>query len=200
MWVWPLGQEDPWEEGTATHSSIFVWRIPWTEEPSGLRSIGSQRVGHDWSDLACTHALWVRILLVGMLLLIRWTPQGTERDQAEIPWWSWGPRSGSSCRVHRWALTTPRFMQDSLWGLRIQGAQGGSEAARRRVPTLKLPRLVLSSLDPLGFVNKMFLSIIPCPSWGCSAGWKLKSVLGAWPQLSVYGLFERPCVTLAKWC
>ena len=39
-----LGQEDPLEEGTATHSSILAWRIPWTEEPGGLQSIGSQRV------------------------------------------------------------------------------------------------------------------------------------------------------------
>ena len=37
----------------ATHSSILAWRIPWTEEPGGLKSLGSQRVGHDWSDLAC---------------------------------------------------------------------------------------------------------------------------------------------------
>ena len=41
-----LGWEDPLEEGTATHSSILAWRIPWTEEPGGLGSIGSQRVGH----------------------------------------------------------------------------------------------------------------------------------------------------------
>ena len=42
-----LGQEDPLEEGMATHSSILAWRIPWTEEPGGLESVGSQRVGHD---------------------------------------------------------------------------------------------------------------------------------------------------------
>ena len=42
-----LGWEDPLEEETATHSGIFAWRIPWTEEPGGLRSIGLQRVGHD---------------------------------------------------------------------------------------------------------------------------------------------------------
>ena len=46
MWVQPLGQEDPLEEGIATHSSILVWRIPWTEEPGGLQSIESQRIGH----------------------------------------------------------------------------------------------------------------------------------------------------------
>ena len=47
-WVWPLGWEDPLEEGMATHSSILAWRIPWTEEPGGLWSMGSQRFGHDW--------------------------------------------------------------------------------------------------------------------------------------------------------
>ena len=42
-----LDQEDPLEEGMATHSSILAWRIPWTEEPGGLQSIESQRVGHN---------------------------------------------------------------------------------------------------------------------------------------------------------
>ena len=42
-----LGREDPLEKGTATHCSILAWRIPWTEEPGGLQSVGSQRVGHD---------------------------------------------------------------------------------------------------------------------------------------------------------
>ena len=42
-----LGQEDPLEEGTATHSSTFAWRNPLTEEPGGLQSIGSQRVRHE---------------------------------------------------------------------------------------------------------------------------------------------------------
>ena len=41
------GWEDPLEEGIATHSSILAWRIPWTEEPGGLQSIGSQRVRHN---------------------------------------------------------------------------------------------------------------------------------------------------------
>ena len=42
-WVRSLGQEDPLEEGMATHSSILAWEIPWTEEPDGLQSIGSQK-------------------------------------------------------------------------------------------------------------------------------------------------------------
>ena len=47
MRVLSLGQKDPLEKGMATNSSIFAWRIPWTEEPGGLQSMGSQRVGHD---------------------------------------------------------------------------------------------------------------------------------------------------------
>ena len=48
-WVRSLGQESPQEEGIATHSSILSWRIPWTEEPCGPQSMGSQRVGHNWA-------------------------------------------------------------------------------------------------------------------------------------------------------
>ena len=50
MWktqVRSLGQEDPLEKGTATHSSILAWRIPWAEEPGWLQSMESQSVGHD---------------------------------------------------------------------------------------------------------------------------------------------------------
>ena len=47
--VWSLGQEDPLEKGTATHSRILACRIPWTEEPSGLQFTESQRVEHDWA-------------------------------------------------------------------------------------------------------------------------------------------------------
>ena len=46
-WVQSLGQEDPLEKEMATHSSILAWRIPGTEEPGGLPSMGSHRVGHD---------------------------------------------------------------------------------------------------------------------------------------------------------
>ena len=47
MWVPSLGQKDPLEESMATQSSILAWRIPWTEGPGGLQSIGLQRVRHD---------------------------------------------------------------------------------------------------------------------------------------------------------
>ena len=47
-WVRSLSWEDPWRKGVATHSGILAWRIPWAEEPDGLQSMGSQRVGHNW--------------------------------------------------------------------------------------------------------------------------------------------------------
>ena len=46
-WVQFLGQEDPLEKEMATHSSVLAWKIPWTEEPGRLQSMGSLRVGHD---------------------------------------------------------------------------------------------------------------------------------------------------------
>ena len=47
MWVQSLSQEDPLEEGMATHSSVLAWRVPWTQEPGGLQSVGLHRVGHN---------------------------------------------------------------------------------------------------------------------------------------------------------
>ena len=56
--VQSLGQEDPLEKGMAIHSSILAWRIPWTEMPGGLQSVGSQRVGHNW--VTNTHTcMWI---------------------------------------------------------------------------------------------------------------------------------------------
>ena len=55
-----LGQEDPLERGMATQSSILAWRIPCTEEPGGLQSMGLQRVGHDWE----TNTAWLPYVLL----------------------------------------------------------------------------------------------------------------------------------------
>ena len=57
-----LGWDDLLEKGMATRSRILAWEIPWTEESGGLQSIGSQRVRHDWSNLAHLHtnAMWKR--------------------------------------------------------------------------------------------------------------------------------------------
>ena len=54
----PRVEKDPLEEGMATHSSVLAWRIPGTGQPRGLPSLGSHRVGHDWSDLAVNRKCW----------------------------------------------------------------------------------------------------------------------------------------------
>ena len=57
--VWSLGQEDPLEEKMAIHSSTFAWKLPWTDEPGGLQSMMSQRIGHDWAQGHSCHILWM---------------------------------------------------------------------------------------------------------------------------------------------
>ena len=70
-WVQSLGWEDPLEEGMATHSTFLACRIPWTEEPGRLQSIGSQRVRHNGSDLAHAHtSTCIPQAGVGLLTLI----------------------------------------------------------------------------------------------------------------------------------
>ena len=61
-WVQSLGQEDLLEKEMETHSSILAWKIPWMEEPDRLKSMGSQRVGHDWvTSLHFFTSLWVTV-------------------------------------------------------------------------------------------------------------------------------------------
>ena len=55
--VWSQGQEDPLKEEMAAHSIILAWRIPWTEEPGRLLSMGSQRLGHDWATFTSLHIM-----------------------------------------------------------------------------------------------------------------------------------------------
>ena len=79
-WVQSLGQEDPLEKEMATHSSTLAWKIPWTEKPGRLQSMGSQRVGHDWSDLAAAVLpigsfsrvyVWINYIMCVHALLLR---------------------------------------------------------------------------------------------------------------------------------
>ena len=60
-WVQSLGQKDLLEKEMSIHSSILAWRFPWTEQPGGLQSMGSQRVGPNWREWACMH-IWLIML------------------------------------------------------------------------------------------------------------------------------------------
>ena len=65
-WVWSLGWEAPLEKEMATHSSIFAWGVPWTQEPRGLQSIGPQKVGHNLE----TKQQWQHPYAAGIILFI----------------------------------------------------------------------------------------------------------------------------------
>ena len=60
MWVQSLGQEDPLEKEIVTHYSILAWEIPWIEDPGGLHSMGSQRVGHNLATKIATTIQFIR--------------------------------------------------------------------------------------------------------------------------------------------
>ena len=61
--VWSLGPENALEEGMAIYSSILAWRIPSIEKPGGIQSIGLQRVKHNWSNWACMHKMFTKLIV-----------------------------------------------------------------------------------------------------------------------------------------
>ena len=78
IWVQSLGQEDPLEKGMATYYSVLAWRIPWTEEPGGLESMGSQRSWHDWVTNTFTLATF-RVKQIALLYVVGliWSLEGS---------------------------------------------------------------------------------------------------------------------------
>ena len=72
-----LGWKDSLQEDMATHSSILAWRIPWTEEPGGLQSRGSQWVRHNLSEWACMHYEEIRDSCIGRQILYHSATENT---------------------------------------------------------------------------------------------------------------------------
>ena len=74
--VWFLGREDPLEKEMAIHSSTLAWKIPWTEEPDRLQSIGLQRVGHDWATHSLSFFIFSRVIspLISCSILCTYQP------------------------------------------------------------------------------------------------------------------------------
>ena len=117
--VQSLGWEDPLKEGVATHSSVLAWRIPWTEEPGGLQSMGSQRVGY---DLATKQQQAYSITLPPNVwkmenLIVKRRPKWSESNKQSLtlsqtlhtsllpcislaPWYLYPPLQGGSCLEH----------------------------------------------------------------------------------------------------
>ena len=106
MWVQFLGQEDPPEEGVATHSSVLAWRIPWAEDPrGGLGVIGLQRAGHDWSDSARRCRANSRLECSA--------PPPSDKDKDCLP--CHAPFLDKSC----WTMSVFRWMDSVLSGILV---------------------------------------------------------------------------------
>ena len=97
--VWFLGREDPLEKEMAIHSSTLAWKIPWTEEPDRLQSMGSQRVGHDWATslhfigFTVAHSTWEHklFLMKDQFVLSPTLPSTEDWYLCKIQWkWSTG--------------------------------------------------------------------------------------------------------------
>ena len=91
----------------ATHSSILAWRIPWTEEPGGLQSIASQRVRHDWSDLAHTAYILIKktpeiIKEIDQVMLGRDMNTKDKKGATSYIWRSWKAARGDDIWVETW--------------------------------------------------------------------------------------------------
>ena len=115
-WVRFLGWEDSLEEGMATHSSTPAWRVPWTEEPGGLQSTGSQRVGHDRAtkqqtviDLTQINESFGSLVTFKMVLFIYWLCSGSSLLHGlfsscsgfSSPWLPLLQSTGSRVEAHR---------------------------------------------------------------------------------------------------
>ena len=129
-WVWSLGWEDP----LATHTSILAWRIPWTEEPGGLQSIASQRVGQDWSDLAhSTQSVFTvrKQKSKGVTLFkVKKVVSGGTRFQA----WKFGTVFCALAALQPWGRAGPSHSQaNDGWILR----------AEHEAPCIRLPQSLL---------------------------------------------------------
>ena len=103
-WVQSLGQEDPLEKEMTPHSNTLAWRIPWTKEPGGLQSMGSQRVGHDWET---SLSLSLHTQNVSLLSLWCW------KTQSQIHGWTISTCVGtdglSSCALFLLTLALTYF-------------------------------------------------------------------------------------------
>ena len=90
-----LGQEDPLEKGMAIHSSFLTWEIPWTEEPGGLQSMGSQRAGHTWvtertEDLALRWPALLEETMAGGAGLASWDSRSWKQARSGSLEWARG--------------------------------------------------------------------------------------------------------------
>ena len=102
-----------------THSSVLAWRIPGTREPGGLPSMGSHRVGQDWSDLAAAATLCIRASLVAQLVKNIPANEGKARYSGSIPGSRRSPGGGNGIPLQYSCLENP--MDREAWRATVHG-------------------------------------------------------------------------------
>ena len=118
MHVQSLGWQDPLEEGMVTHSNILALGIPWTEEPGGLQSKKSQRVGHNWSDFACMLACFTSFAKVIYVYCdILGIMEIKNNDGEEIALWSWSSEIRAINSLVYWIP----WQSTGLWPITAEG-------------------------------------------------------------------------------
>ena len=126
-WVRSLVREVPLEKEMATHSSILAWRIPWIEEPGGLQSIGSRRVGHDWAS---------SLHFTSMSYLQSFYKQSRLENKNYLPFtWFWKPHQRLTEHL---TVFWPRFISV----FEIPDSDLGKEAIPSLLPRKTLLKLV----------------------------------------------------------
>ena len=118
-WVWPQDQEDPLEKEMETHSSILAWRIPWTEKPGRLQSMGLQRVKHDWATNTAHISFWIYFTLLH--------PQDNGRESPiSYLWRLWGSSQDTQwCWPYREQVHLPKTTPQPSLCARQERAEGG---------------------------------------------------------------------------
>ena len=121
-WVWSLGQEDPLEKGMATNSGSQAWRIPWSEEPGRLQSMGSQSVRHNWmtnTSLQKYHPVSTEPMVLEREIL---------RGNIFLAacWWQDSLQRASSCCQWRTSFTA-WILRINLWWSRIPSEDSWAE-------------------------------------------------------------------------
>ena len=154
MKVRSLGPEDTLEEEMATSSSILAWRVPWTEEPRGLHSMGLQRVGHNWSDFACKTYVWAShmALVVRNLRVNAWDI----RDMGSIPGSGRLPGGGHGNPLQCCCLENP--MDRGAWQAIVH------RFAKSR---MQLKQFSTHTLFLIKFYSSNWNILIKSQSWHC---------------------------------
>ena len=143
MWVGSLGWEDPLEEDMATHSSSLTWRIPWTEEPGRLQSMGLQRVGHNWSDLANRHACRA-------FRLKGWVTSGQTNKEGVQPHPSadnWIKSTALSTRADPVFPTISTSHQEACTSLSLIHQRADRRSKKNRDPTMVRTKTILQKVN-----------------------------------------------------